>query len=108
MHERILEQHAEADVRLYVVWMPVLPLDEQFGVAKILVDPRARQFWDGEQRVNNVVGRTLGTDGLAWDLYALYGPEAAWKDELPPPAASGAPVVAEIDALENELARYLR
>lgn len=106
MQERILETHADADLRVYVVWMPVLPLDERFGVADVLVDPRARHFWDDEQRVSAEVGRSLGVDGLAWDMYLLYGPDAVWDAGLPAPLGTGAPVVARIGSLEAEIAPY--
>lgn len=107
MQERILRQRSDADLRVYVVWMPVMPLDERFGVADVLVDARARHFWDGEQRISDVVGRSLETDGLAWDIYLLYGPDSEWEAELPEPVSSGAPVVARIDSLETDLARFV-
>lgn len=108
MQEQILERHPDADVAVYVVWLPVLPSDERFGVADVLVDERVRQFWDNDRLVSDEVGRLAGADeGLAWDVYLVFGPDATWDRRLPAPLGSGAPVVVQIDALNTILRPYL-
>ena len=108
MQEQILERHPDADLAVYVVWLPVLASDERFGVADVLVDERVRQFWDNDRLVSDEVGRLAGVDeGLAWDVYLVFRPDATWDRRLPAPLGRGAPVVVQIDALETLLRPYL-
>lgn len=108
MQEQILERYPEADLAVYLVWLPVLPSDERFGVADVLVDERVRQFWDDDRLVSDEVGRLTGADeGLAWDVYLLFGPEATWGRRLPAPLGRGAPVVVQIESLATLLRPYL-
>jgi len=108
VHEQILERYPDADLQVYVAWLPVLAGDERFGVADVLVDARVRHFWDGARLVSDEVGR-LGGDGggLAWDMFLVFGPDATWHDRLPTPLGTGAPVVIEVDRLEELLRPYL-
>lgn len=74
-------------------------------VADLLVDDRARHFWDGDRRLGGEVARTLGNDGsTAWDVFLVYGPGADWGDR---PDAAGTPVISESGRLERALAPYL-
>ena len=108
MQEQILERHPDADLAVYVVWLPVLPSDERFGVANVLVDERVRQFWDNDRLVGDEVGRLAGADeGLAWDVYLVFGPDATWDHRPPTPLGSGAPVVVQIESLATLLRPYL-
>jgi hypothetical protein len=108
VQQQILRAHTDADVRVYVVWMPVLATDERFGVAEVMVDERVTQFWDNGQLVSDEVGRILGAgDVLAWDIGLVYGPGTHWEHRLPKPVETGAPVVAAIGSLEAALAPYL-
>lgn len=97
--------HRDADVRVYVVWLPMLPTDERFGVADLLGDERAAHFWDGERLVGKRYAARAGNAGtVAWDVFYLYAPDAGWNDE---PLASGAPVVYESAKLADALRPYL-
>lgn len=108
MHEQILERFPDAELAVYVVWLPVLPSDERFGVADVLVDERVRQFWDNDRLVSDEVGRVAGAgEGLAWDVYLVFGPDATWNRRLPAPLGTGAPVVVQIEALATLLRPYL-
>lgn len=108
MHEQILERFPDAELAVYVVWLPVLPSDERFGVADVLVDERVRQFWDDDRLVSDEVGRVAGAgEGLAWDVYLVFGPDATWNRRLPAPLGTGAPVVVQIEALATLLRPYL-
>ena len=46
MQSQILQRYPDADLRVYVVWLPVMPLDARFDVADLLVDRRATHYWD--------------------------------------------------------------
>jgi hypothetical protein len=108
VQERILERYPDADLAVYVVWLPVLPSDERFGVADVLVDERVLQFWDDDRLVSGEVGRLVGADeGLAWDVYLAFGPDSTWDHRLPAPLGSGAPVVVQIESLATLLRPYL-
>ena len=90
---------------MYVGWIPMLPGDANPEVADLLVDERARHYWDGDRRLGRHVAEALGDDGTAaWDIFLVYGPDASWGDE---PAAVGSPVISEASRLEAALRPYL-
>ena len=108
MQEQILERHPDTDLRVYVVWLPVLPQDSRFEVADLVTDPRASHFWDDDRVVSDGLSEAFGFGGgLVWDAFFAFGPDAAWGEDPPKPLASGAPVVSEIAALESALEPYL-
>jgi hypothetical protein len=77
-------------VKVYAVWFDMYPGDERSKwPEKVLDDARVVHFWDE----GKVVGRWLADqadlpakDGVSWDMFLLYGPDAQWEtDELPAP-----------------------
>lgn len=83
----------------------MLPGDANPEVAELLVDARAKHYWDGDRELGHEVARILGSDGsAAWDVFLVYGPEAAWGDR---PDATGSPVISKSDALQRALDPYL-
>ncbi len=108
MQEEVLERYPDADLRVYVVWLPVLPLDERFAVADVMVDARASHFWDNDQLVSDDLAQAFGSEGqLIWDAFFAFGPDAEWDERPPVPLATGAPVVEELETLETALQPYL-
>jgi hypothetical protein len=89
-----------------VGWIPILSGDANPEVAELLVDERARHFWDGDRQLGHEVARVLGRgDGTAaWDVFLVYGPDAAWGDR---PDAAGSPVISESTELQRALGPYL-
>jgi hypothetical protein len=75
-------------------------------VADLLVDDRARHYWDGKRMLGLAVARMLGLgDGAAaWDIFLVYQPGAKWGD---PPDAVGSPVISESRKLQRALRPYL-
>jgi hypothetical protein len=75
-------------------------------VADLLVDSRAKHYWDGDRKLGLAIARLLGRgDGAAaWDIFLVYGPNAAWGDK---PDAVGSPVISESGALRRALRPYL-
>ncbi len=74
MQEEVLERYPDADLRVYVVWLPVLPLDERFVVADVMVDARASHFWDNDQLVSDDLAQAFGSEGqLVWDAFFAFG-----------------------------------
>ena len=80
--------------------------DTNRDAADLLVDRRARHYWDAKTSFGRYVANLLGQgDGSpAWDIYLVYGPDAVWGDQ---PEASGSPVIADSAALEQALRPYL-
>lgn len=80
----------DARLRGFVVWLPMLPSDskESAGAqAASFVDGRLMQQWDGERASGNLLAKTLGLKGAAWDVYLLYAPGVKWDGEQPPAPA---------------------
>jgi hypothetical protein len=83
----------------------MLPGDANPEVAELLVDARAKHYWDGDRDLGHEVASILGRDGqAAWDVFLVYGPDAAWGDR---PAATGSPVISKSGALKQALDPYL-
>ena len=79
-----------ADLRTYVVWVPMsrgLERDVSNATREV-VDPRARHYWDGDGQLiasyRDVLG---GFDEPVWDTYLLYGKDARWDGPRPPAPA---------------------
>jgi len=91
---------------VYVAWIPMLYGDANPKVADLLVDDRARHYWDGRRRLGRSLARELGLGGgaVAWDIFLVYGPDAKWGDR---PKAVGSPVISQSGALERALRPYL-
>ena len=108
MQSQILRRYPNADLRVYVVWLPVMPLDARFPVADLLVDRRATHYWDNERRVSDALGDAYGSPGqLVWDAFFVFGPHATWNDGPPRPLESGSPVVEHVAMLKSALNPYL-
>ena len=74
------------DLRVRYVWVPVLPPDDRAAAAAAaerFAEPRATHYWDGERRLAQRLGESLGISakesigveggsGLAWDIYLAY------------------------------------
>ena len=105
------------DVRVYVVWVPSLPTDDESKVpaatAKI-PDERASHYWDEKGALKVAYFKALKMSELAWDVYYVYGRDTEWKDEPPAPGffmdqvglPGGQPL--DGDKLAAEMRRLLR
>jgi hypothetical protein len=112
VRQNILASHPSADLRVYTVWLPMLVTDARSEWRRsALPDERVRHFWDGER----VVGRWLadedlgglGSAGVVWDAFFVFGPDATWDDVPRPLLASGAPVIDDTASLEAALSPLL-
>ena len=106
----MLEGRPGDDVRVLVVWEPVLLTDVAPPTSGDLArchDGRARQFWDERGLVSHALGETEGPrrNGVAWDYVAMYPPGVTWDERLPAPAYQGGPVVQVEPELRDRLAR---
>ncbi len=113
----MLQQHPDANLTMFVVWEPILPMD-WFGRPSSsalgrLSNERARQFWDEERLIADRMARDARepqpepnccfADGILWDLAAVYPEGALWGEQLPPAAVFDGPVVRVTDQIVTAL-----
>jgi hypothetical protein len=98
----------DLDLRVYAVWLPMLATDARGEWSyDTLPDDRVRHFWDGDRTAalwfaDEDVGG-YGYQGVAWDVFFLYRPEAT---DLRQPIASGATIVGDSGKLERALRAF--
>ena len=87
----MLDQVASRNLRVYAVWLPVLRAGNVASAADReggrISDPRALHFLDPDARLAREYSKVLHLPGRAqaWDVYLVFGPEARWGSEPPPP-----------------------
>lgn len=89
IQSKVLSKIADPSVRVYVVWVPMLQMDEAAAVpeaVKFLPDPRATHFWDDKGVLKESYAKVLQIKQPAWDVYFAYGKDAEWQAEPPAPA----------------------
>jgi hypothetical protein len=98
VREHILDKEASPDLRVYAVWLNQRSTDARDEIDdSILADPRVTQYWDGEGITGtyfadeDVAG--MGYAGFVYDVYYVFGPDARWAEDPPPPSGAGGPVV---------------
>ena len=112
MRENILDRETSQELRIYAVWLNQRSTDARDTIDEsTLADPRVTQYWDGE----GITGRYfadedvagMGYAGFVYDVYYVFGPDAAWANEPPPPSGAGGPVLYEGEKLLAELRAQL-
>lgn len=91
MQSAVLGAIDDQSLRAYVVWLPILPEDNQTiaqEARSLVSDPRAAHFWDAERSLPPLFAPLLGLpEGWpAWDVYLGYGAGAHWGPGPPRPA----------------------
>lgn len=74
-------------MRVYTVWVPSLPADNEDRVPAAttkLLDERVSHYWDAKGELKKAYQRALKMDEPAWDVYYVYGRDAEWTGDLPP------------------------
>jgi len=74
------------DVRVFVVWEPVLATD--FGAPSTaslarVSDKRAVQYWDRNRALSHLMGER-DRASVVWDYIAVFPPGAVWQEDAPP------------------------
>ena len=118
----LLAKYPRADVRVLVVWEPVILTDLGPPSAKArrpLADPRVKEYWDERRWLSpRMIQRAamiakekgsdppLGPDDVAWDVIAMFPPGARWEEPFPIPSWYGEePVVRSLGPVEDVLSR---
>lgn len=119
MQSEILEQHAEAELRVYAVWFNMYPGDARSKwPATLLTDPRVTHWWDEPKAVGEWYGRhkdamrdRLTTDSngaggdVLWDSYLLYDSTARWNESPTGLIHWGRTIVAARETLRADIER---
>lgn len=94
---------------MFVVWEPVLFMDftapSTASLARIS-DHRASQYWDKDRLVSRLLGEH-DDSGIVWDNISVFAPGALWKESLPQPIYSEAPVIRVIGGARNTIESML-
>lgn len=92
VQESVLDKVNSDNVRVYVVWTPVLREDNRTAARQsisYITDGRATHFWDEDKSLGRTFGELVELPrqrGLAWDIYFVFDVEAEWTDSPPKPA----------------------
>jgi hypothetical protein len=105
VQNELLAQNPTTKLRVYAVWLPILGGDsrEEWN-GTTMPDPRVIHFRDGETGVGQWFASEVdGFQGIAWDVYYLYGPDATWASVPSPLTSSGSTIYGERQALKMQL-----
>jgi hypothetical protein len=108
--EKLLAEQRDDDLRVFVVWEPVLPTDwlaPSTATLKRIADRRASQYWDKERLVSRLLGEQDDST-IMWDYVAVYEPGKLWDQEPPESAYASAPVLDVIDGTREAIRRLLQ
>jgi hypothetical protein len=95
----MLSKQPAANIKVFAVWQPILVTDFRpptTGVLKRIADVRAAQFWDPNHLLAaQIPGEPdcCRSNGVLWDVVAIYPPGAVWNEKLPAPSSLTGPVV---------------
>jgi hypothetical protein len=105
VQDQVVAKYPSAQLRVYVVWLPMLASDaRETWDGNTLPDTRVAHFWDGEAQVGKWFAEQVdGYRGVAWDVYYLYGPEATWETVPPSLIDSGGTVYSERERLRQQV-----
>jgi len=114
----VLREARDPNVRVFVVWEPVLVTDWHApgaGAVGRVPDARVMQFWDPRRALSQEIRRAaqsnpagvLGERRLhgpvVWDFVAIYPAGMRWGEAFPAAQFAGAPVVRAIDDFRRRL-----
>jgi hypothetical protein len=117
--QEVLERVKGKDVRVFVVWEPVIVSDVAPPINRVLSripDPRVTQYYDKARLLSNLLvktareqkdfllhGEELDRDTIIWDCVFAFPPGGRWEKDPPRPSFSGCTVVEAADALRAAL-----
>jgi len=105
-------------MHVFVVWEPILRSDfmaPTTGALRRISDARARHYWDKDHLLASVMKRDArppqpkeeccDSDGILWDLAAIYPKGARWEARMPPALVFDGPVFRVTDQMNAALAK---
>lgn len=103
----LLNEISGKDVRVFVVWEPVLATDLTAPSTRALArvpDLRATQYWDRNRDLSHLMGEHNRAT-VVWDYIAVYEPGSIWQDAPPKPVYSDHPVRDVIGGAKDAIQR---
>ena len=102
---QLLKEYPSEQLSVYAVWLQMLPsISSEKWDATIMPDARVKHFWDGELDVARWFAKQVdGYEGVSWDMYYLYGPDAVWKTVPAPLVGSGGTIYREREVLMTQI-----
>jgi hypothetical protein len=106
---QLLKEYSSEPLSVYAVWLQMLPsITSDKWDATIMPDARVKHFWDGELDVARWFAKQVdGYEGVSWDMYYLYGPDAVWKAIPAPLVGSGGTIYREREVLMTQVSKLL-
>ena len=105
-----MQQEAGKDIRVFVVWEPVLATDwraPSTATLRRVSDGRAQQYWDKGRLLSKAMGET-GNKSIVWDQVVVYDRGVTWSEAAPPKhVVRVGPVVDVVDEFVDGLHRAL-
>jgi len=84
IQKQVLAKISDPSLRVYVVWLPVLPSGGWESAARRradrIPDPRATRYYDPGKRIGVLYAPILHLPEpmVAWDVYMIFGRDARW------------------------------
>ena len=106
---QLLRETSSQDVRVFVIWEPVLPTDfvaPSTAALRRIPDVRAVQYWDRKRSLSHLLGEH-NRPTVVWDYIAVYAPGTLWQDAPPKPVYSDNPVRDVISGAKESIRRLL-
>ena len=106
----MLSRYPHASLRVYVVWVKRWGTDSRAEIdGGGMVDPRVTHLWDTGGGIGTPFLERFGVDldGLDYDFFLLFGPEATWDSSPPRPLRAGGTVISASDQLAGGVAPLL-
>jgi hypothetical protein len=69
---------------MYIVWMPTLRPDNKIEAvlrSGEYADNRLTYYWDEGLHTGTAWQELFDLNGVAWDVYFVYGPDQMWDDK---------------------------
>ena len=105
--QHVLEGHRSDNLRIFVVWEPILPTDwsspSTFTMRRVS-DRRVHQYWDKGHLLSKAMGEH-DRSSIVWDWVGIYSGEAVWAEQPPKPIFDDGPVVHVVAAFTTALGR---
>jgi hypothetical protein len=104
-----LDGQHDSNLKVFVVWEPVLPTDFFAPSTRTLgrlADRRASQYWDKGHLISHLLGEHDEASAI-WDYVAVYERGKLWDQAPPAPEYSHVPVVEGIDETTENVRRLL-
>ena len=107
--QKLLEEQPASNVRVFVIWEPVLPSDlfaPSSASLNRISDARTSQYWDKPRVVSRSMGE-MDHNSIVWDIVAVYERGKLWEQAPPEPSYSGGAVIDVIEETRNAIKREL-